>query len=42
MFKLKKIHNVNKATIEKQVDSSILEVGTTIVAITNHMAVIQV
>ncbi len=33
---------MNKTTIDKQVSSSILEVGIIIVAIDNHMVVIQV
>jgi hypothetical protein len=41
-LKLEKTQNVSRATIEKQVGSSILEVGTTIVTIDNHMAIIQV
>ncbi len=41
-LKLKKTQNVNIATTYKKVDSSILEVGTTIVAIDNHVVVIQV
>jgi hypothetical protein len=41
-LKLENFQNVSKATIEKQVGSSILEVGTTIIPIYNHMAVIQV
>jgi hypothetical protein len=41
-LKPKKTQNVNKTTIEKQVGSLILEVGTTIVAIDSHMVVIQV
>jgi hypothetical protein len=36
------MQNVNTTTIEKQVGSSIPKVGTTIVAIDNHMAVIQI
>jgi len=38
----KKTQNVSRTTKEKQVGSSILEVGTTIIAIYNHMAIIQV
>jgi len=34
--------NLNKATIEKQVGSSVPKVGTTTIAIDNHMAVIQI
>jgi undecaprenyl pyrophosphate phosphatase UppP len=41
-LKLKKIQNVSKTTIHKQVNSLVLEVGTIIVAIGNHIAVIQV
>jgi hypothetical protein len=41
-LKLEKTQNLNKTTIEKQVGSSILEVGITVVIIDNHMAVIQV
>jgi hypothetical protein len=41
-LKLEKTQNVNKTTIDKQVGYSLLEVGTTIVTIDNHMAVIQV
>jgi len=41
-LKLEKTRNVSKATTNKQVGSSILEVGTTIVAIDNHRAIIQV
>jgi hypothetical protein len=37
-----KTHNVSKTTTEKQVGSLVPEVGTTIVAIDNHMAIIQV
>jgi len=33
---------LSKATIDKQVSSSIPKVGTTIVAIDNHMAIIQI
>ncbi len=40
--KKKKTQNLNKATTKKQVSSLILEVGTFIVAIDNHMATIQV
>jgi hypothetical protein len=39
-LKRKKIQNVNKITTNKQVSSSIL--GTIIVTIDNHMAVIQI
>ncbi len=41
-LKLEKTQNVSRATIEKQVGSSLLEVGTTIVIIDNHMEIIQV
>jgi len=41
-LKLERSQNVYRATIDKQVGSSILEVGTTIVPIDNHMAIIQV
>jgi S-adenosylmethionine:tRNA-ribosyltransferase-isomerase (queuine synthetase) len=41
-LKLKKTQYVNKVTTKKQVGSSILKVGTTVVAMDNHMAVIQV
>jgi len=41
-LKLKKIQNVNKATTDKQVGSSILEVRITTITIDNHMVVIQV
>ncbi len=41
-LKLEKTQNVGKKTTKKQVGSSISKVGTTIVAIDNHMAVIQV
>jgi hypothetical protein len=40
--KTKRTQNVSRATIDKQVGSLILEVGTIIVVIDNHMAVIQV
>jgi len=39
-LKLKKIQNVSKTTIDKHVGSSIPEVGTIVVTIDNHMAVI--
>ncbi len=38
----KKTQNVNKVTIDKQVGSLVPEVGTTVVTIDNHMAIIQV
>jgi hypothetical protein len=41
-LKPKKIHNVNKTTTNKQIGSSIWKVGTTIIAIDNHIVVIQV
>jgi phage terminase large subunit len=41
-LKLEKIQNVNRATTYKQVGSLVLELGITIVAIDNHMVVIQV
>jgi hypothetical protein len=41
-LKLKKIQNVSKTTIHKQVSSLIPKVGTTIVAIDNHITIIQV
>jgi hypothetical protein len=41
-LKLKKIQNVSKITIDKQVGFSIPEVGTIVAAINNHMAIIQV
>jgi hypothetical protein len=41
-LKLNKIHNLSRTTTKKQVVYSIPEVGTTIVAIDNHMAIIQV
>ncbi len=37
-----KTHNLNKATIEKQVNFSVLEVRIATIAIDNHMAIIQV
>jgi hypothetical protein len=40
--KPKKIHNSNRTTINKQVSSLIPEVGTTVIAMDNHMVVIQV
>jgi hypothetical protein len=40
--KTKRTQNVSRATIDKQVGSLILEVGTIIVIRDNHMAVIQV
>jgi len=41
-LKPEKTQYVNKVTTNKQVGFSILKVGTTIVAIDNHMAIIQV
>ncbi len=41
-LKLERSQNVYRVTIDKQVGFSILEVGTTIVPIDNHMAIIQV
>ncbi len=41
-LKPQKTHNISKTIIEKQVGSLIPKVGTTIVAINNHMAIIQV
>jgi uncharacterized protein YlxP (DUF503 family) len=41
-LKLEKTHNLSRATIETQVSSSVLEVGIAIVAVDNHMAVIQI
>ncbi len=41
-LKPKKTHNLSKTTIDKQVSSSIPKVGTTVVAIDNHMAIIQI
>ncbi len=41
-LKLEKIQNVSRATTYKQVGSLVLELGITIVAIDNHMVVIQV
>jgi len=40
--KLEKTQNVSKATINKQVDFLVLEIGTAAIAIDNHMAIIQV
>jgi hypothetical protein len=40
--KTRKTHNLSRATIEKQVNISVLEVGIAIVTIDNHMAIIQV
>jgi hypothetical protein len=41
-LKPKKTQNVSKTTTEKQVGSLVLEVITTIVAIDNHISVIEV
>ncbi len=41
-MKLEKTQNVSKVTTKKQVDSIVQEVGTTVVAIDNHMVIIQV
>jgi hypothetical protein len=41
-LKPKKTKNVSRATTYKQVGSSVLKVGTIVVAINNHMAIIQV
>jgi hypothetical protein len=41
-LKPKKIHNLTITTIKKQVSFLVLKVGTIVVAINNHMAVIQV
>jgi hypothetical protein len=41
-MKPKKTKNVSKATTEKQVDYVVPKVGTTIVSINIHMAIIQV
>ncbi len=41
-LKLEKTQNVSKTTIEKQVGCLVPKVGTTIVAIDNHMAIIQI
>jgi hypothetical protein len=40
-LKLDKTQNLSKVTIDKQVGSSVPRVGTTIVTIDNHMAIIQ-
>jgi hypothetical protein len=40
--KIKKTHNVSKLTTKKQVGSSLPKVGIAVVAIDNHMAIIQV
>jgi hypothetical protein len=41
-LKLKKIHNLNRATTNKQVNFLVPKVGTTIVTINNHMVIIQI
>ncbi len=41
-LKLEKTQNVSKATIKKQVGFSIPKVGTTVVVIDTHIAVIQI
>jgi hypothetical protein len=41
-LKPEKTQNVSKATMEKQVGFSIPEVGTIVIVIANHMAIIQV
>ncbi len=41
-MKPEETQNVSKATIDKQVGSSIVEVGIATLAINNHMAIIQV
>jgi hypothetical protein len=41
-LKLEKTQNVSRATIEKQVGFSIPKVGTIVVAINNHIVIIQV
>jgi hypothetical protein len=41
-LKPKKTQNLSRTTIDKQVDYLILEIKTTIVAINNHMVVIQI
>jgi hypothetical protein len=41
-LKLKKTQNLSRTSTKKQVGSSVLEVGTTTIAIDNHMEVIQV
>ncbi len=41
-LKPQKTKNVNITTTQKQVGSSVLEVGTTVVVIVNHMVVVQV
>ncbi len=41
-MKLEKNYSISKVTIDKQVGLSVPEIGTTIVAIDNHMAIIQI
>jgi hypothetical protein len=41
-LKSKKIQNLSRATIDKQVGSLVPKVGTIVVVIDNHMVVIQV
>ncbi len=41
-LKPKKTHNLSRATIDKQVGSSVPKVWTTTIAIVDHMAIIQV
>ncbi len=41
-LKLEKIQNSSKATTDKQVGSSITKVGTVVIALNNHMALIQI
>ncbi len=41
-LKLEKIQNLSRTTIDKQVGFLVPKVGTTIVTIDNHMAIIQV
>jgi hypothetical protein len=41
-LKLEKNYSISKVTIDKQVGLSVPEIGTTIVAIDNHMAIIQI
>jgi hypothetical protein len=38
----RKTQNVNKTTTNKQVGSLVLEIGIAVIAIDNHMAIIQV
>jgi hypothetical protein len=41
-LKLKKTQNVSRITTKKQLGSLVPEIGTTIVAIDNHMTIIQI